>query len=179
MRSSAAGRRYARALFSLAHDESQIPQIRGELDAVRKLFEEMPELRHALFRPLHPVKERSAALKEVCTRTGLQPILRNFLLLLIDQRRLIDFEGICDEFRRLADEAAGRLRAEIVSSSAISDEQRGRLERALAARTGKSIDLEVRIDPTLIGGAVATVGGVVFDGTLKTQLSQLRESLQS
>jgi F-type H+-transporting ATPase subunit delta len=179
MQSSAAARRYARALFSLAGDDGQVSGIRTELDALAKLFVDMPEFRSALFRPLHPVKERSAALKEVCTQAGVQGILRNFMLFLIDQRRLVDFDGICDEYKRLADEAAGRMRAEIVSSSPLSEEQRSRLERALSAQTGQSIDLQLRVDPNLIGGAVATVGGVVFDGSLKTQLSQLRESLQS
>ena len=83
------------------------------------------------------------------------------MLFLIDQRRLVDFDGICDEYQRLADEAAGRVRAEIVTSGALSDEQRARLERALSARTGRSVELEVRVDPDLIGGAVATVSGVV------------------
>jgi F-type H+-transporting ATPase subunit delta len=179
MRSSAAARRYARALFSLARDSGQVAEIRGELDSVQQLFQGNPELRAALFRPLHPVKERSAVLKAVCAQAGLQATLRSFMLFLIDQRRLVDFEGICDEFQRLANEAAGRLRAELVSSSPLSDEQRSRLERALAAQTGQSIELEVRVDPDLIGGAVATVGGVVFDGSLRTQLSQLRESLQN
>ncbi len=179
MRSSAAARRYARALFSLARDDDQISGVQTELDNMRELFGSMPELKDALFRPLHPVKERSAVLKEVCVLAGLQATVRSFMLFLIDQRRLVDFEGICDEYQRLADEAAGRVRAEVVTSAGLSDEQRGRLERALAARTGRSVDLEVRVDPDLIGGAVATVSGVVFDGSLKTQLSQLLESLQS
>ena len=179
MPSSAAGRRYARALFSIAQDANQIADVRGELDAMRKLFADVPELKHALFRPLHPVKERSAVLKQVCATAGLQASVRSFMLYLIDQRRLVDFDGICDEFQRLANEAAGRVRAEIVSSTALSEEQRGRLERALANQTGQSVELEARVDPGLIGGAVVSVGGVVFDGSLKTQLSQLRESLQS
>jgi F-type H+-transporting ATPase subunit delta len=179
MRSSAAARRYARALFSLAQESDQVAGIRGELESVQQLFERVPELKAALFRPLHPVKERAAVLTAVCARAGLQAILRSFMLLLIDQRRLVEFEGICDEFERLADEAAGRVRAELVSSSPLSDEQRGSLERALAAQTGRRIELEVRVDPDLIGGAVATVGGVVFDGSLRTQLSQLRESLRN
>jgi F-type H+-transporting ATPase subunit delta len=147
MRSSAAARRYARALFSLAQESDQVAGIRGELESVQQLFERVPELKAALFRPLHPVKERAAVLTAVCARAGLQVILRSFMLLLIDQRRLVEFEGICDEFERLADEAAGRVRAELVSSSPLSDEQRGRLERALAAQTGHRIALTAAREP--------------------------------
>ncbi len=179
MRSNAAARRYARALFSLAQDGSEVASVAEQLDAMTRLFEASPELKHALFRPLHPVKERSAVLRRVCELAALQPTLRSFMLYLIDQRRLVDFEGICSEFERLADEAAGRVRAEIVTSSPLSDDQKARLERALSARTGRQVQLDVRVDADLIGGAVAEVGGVVFDGSLRTQLAQLRDSLQS
>jgi len=179
MPSSVAARRYARALFSLAKDAGEIPDVGEQLAFMVKLFEDSPELKAGLFRPLHPVKERSAVLREVGRELGLKPTVQSFMLYLIDQCRLVDFDGICDEYRRLSDEAAGLVRAEIVTSSPLSEEQRGRLERALATRTGRRVDLEVRVDPDLIGGAVAVVGGVLFDGSLKTQLSQLRESLQS
>ena len=72
MRSSAAARRYARALFSLAREDDRIADIGSELDAMRELIGRMPELKDALFRPLHPVKQRSAALREVCVLAGLQ-----------------------------------------------------------------------------------------------------------
>ena len=179
MRSSAAARRYARALFSLASEGGEIPAVGEQLANMNALFESNPTLRDALFRPLHPVEQRSAVLRSVCELANLQSTVTSFMLYLIDQRRLVDFDTICDEYQRLADEAAGRVRAEVVTSSPLSDEQRSRLERALSERTGQNVELDVRVDASLIGGAVATVGGVVFDGSLRTQLSQLRESLQS
>jgi F-type H+-transporting ATPase subunit delta len=87
------------------------------------------------------------------------------------------FDAIRDEFNRLADEAAGRVRAEVRSANPLRDEQRARLVDALARRTGKNIELTMHVDPSLIGGAIATVGGLVFDGSLRTQLSQLRSTL--
>ena len=65
----------------------------------------------------------------------------------------------------------------IVSASPLRDEQRERLRRALSARTGQQVEFEESVDPSLLGGAVATVGGLVFDGSLRTQLEQLRASL--
>ena len=179
MPSSAASRRYARALFGLAQESEKVPEVGVQVDTMKRLFEASPDLRNALFRPLHSASERAAALRGVCELAGLQSVVRSFMLFLIDQRRLVDFDGICDEFQRLADEAAGRLRAEIVTSSPLSNEQRARLARVLSERTGRSVDLEIRVDPDLIGGAVAVVDGALFDGSLKTQLMQLRESLQS
>ena len=177
MRSSAAARRYARALFSLAKESDTVAPTRAQLDSIAELFDTEPALRHALFRPLHPVAERRKVLAAVATRIGVSDVVRNFLTYLIDQRRLVDFDAIRAEFGQLADAAAGRVKAHVTAAAPLDDAQRQRLERALAARTGREVELEVSVDDALIGGAVAVVGNVVFDGSLKTQLAQLRSTL--
>jgi F-type H+-transporting ATPase subunit delta len=177
MRSAAAARRYARALFALAKEDGRIAEIQSELQQLADLLAESEELHHALFRPLHPVPERRAVLREVADRLGLSGTARNFFSFLVDQRRLVDFEGILEGYERLADAAAGRAKAEVVSASPLSDEQRGRLRRALSARTGREVELDVDVDPSLLGGVIASVEALVFDGSLRTQLAQLRVSL--
>ena len=177
MSTSAAARRYASALFSLASELGELQAIRDQLDDMRGLLDENPELRRRLFQPLHPVVERRKVLIGVCERGGLSRTVQNFFSYLIDQRRLVDFSGIRDEYERLADEAAGRVRAELRSANPIGDRQLERVTAALARRTGKQIDLTVVVDPALLGGAIATVGGLVFDGSLRSQLSQLRATL--
>jgi F-type H+-transporting ATPase subunit delta len=177
VRASAAARRYARALFSLAQETQAVESVRSEIDQVGSLFESEPTLRAALFRPLHPVAERRAALKAVCERVGVSDSVRNFFAFLIDQRRLVDFDAIQDEFSRLADAAAGLVKAHVTAAAPLEDSQRERLQRALTARTGRNVELDVTVDPELIGGAVAVVDNVVFDGSLRTQLQQLRDNL--
>jgi F-type H+-transporting ATPase subunit delta len=177
MRSSAAARRYARALFALADESGSIDRVRGELAAMAGLFDSEPALRAALFRPLHPVAERRAVLRALGERLSLTPIVRNFFAYAIDQRRLVDFDAIRAEFEQLADAAAGRMKAHVTAAAPLADAQRERLQRALAARTGRNVELDVTVDPSLIGGVVASVGNLVFDGSLRTQLSQLRDTL--
>jgi F-type H+-transporting ATPase subunit delta len=174
---TAAARRYAGALFSLASDEDGVQSIRDQLVDMDRLFDDNPELQRRLFQPLHPVAERRSVLIGVCERGGLSRTVQNFFSYLIDQRRLVDFSGIRAEYERLADEAAGRVRAELRSASPLDEQQRERVTAALARRTGKQIDLAVHVDPTLLGGAIATVGGLVFDGSLKSQLALLRATL--
>ena len=174
---SKAAHRYARALFSLAQEEDGVVSIRRELDDMARLLAANPDLQRRLFQPLHPVRERRQVLKSLCEQGRGSQTIRNFLAYLIEQRRLVAFDTIREEFNRLADEAAGRVRAEVRSASPLRDEQRARLIDALARRTGKDIDLTVYVDSSLIGGAIATVGGLVFDGSLRTQLSKLRSSL--
>lgn len=177
MRSAAAGRRYARALFGLAADGGQVADVRRELSDLAAVLEQSPALRKSLFQPLHRASERRSLLRAVAERLGAGELMRRFLAYLVDQRRLIDFPSIRAEYERLADAASGRARAEIVSASALTDAQRERLKSALSARTGREIELSETVDPALVGGAVATVGGLVFDGSLRAQLEHLRASL--
>ena len=177
MRSTAAARRYARALFALAREDGATDAVRSELERLSTLLEASPPLHDALFRPLHPVAERRGVMRRIAERERLSRNVQNFTLYLIDQRRMVDFDAIVAEYGRLADEAAGRLAAEVVSAGPLRDDQRERLRLALAARVGSEVELEVKVDPSLIGGAIAKVGGLVFDGSLRTQLAQLRDNL--
>jgi len=172
-----AAHRYARALFSLAREAGDVASIRAELDDMARLLAANPDLQRRLFQPLHPVHERREVLKSICAQGRGSQMIQNFFAYLIEQRRLVTFEALRGEFDRLADEAAGRVRAEVRSASPLRDQQRARLVDALGRRTGKQIDLSVHVDPLLIGGAIVTVGGLVFDGSLRTQLSRLRSTL--
>ena len=177
MKTSGVARRYARALFALARDDGTIDAVRRELDDMSELLAANPALGNSMFRPLHPALERRALLGAVCERMGSTALVTNFYSFLIDQRRLVNFPSIHEEYGRLADEAAGRTVASVVTASPLSADQSERLRRALSATTGQVVQLDVDVDPSLIGGAIATVGGLVFDGSLRTQLHQLRAAL--
>lgn len=177
MRASAAARRYARALFELAREEHRVAEVRGELDRVSDLLAESGELHDALLTPLHPVDERKGVLDAVSASLELSTTVRHFQSYLIDQRRLVDFPAICEEFARLADETSGLLTAEVTAASPLDDRRKDRLRRALSQATGREVRLEVKVDPELIGGAIAKVGDVVFDGTLSAQINHLRANL--
>lgn len=177
MARGAAARRYAKALFGLAEESDQVAAIRAELTGLAELLEQSTDLRDVLLTPLHPVAQRRAVLEVVAERMGASPLLRHFYAFLIDQRRLLDFGAIRAEFELLADKQAGVTRAEVRSAGPLDEAQLSRLRDALAARTGGSIELDVQVDPSLLGGVVAKVGDLVFDGSLRTQLTQLRSTL--
>jgi F-type H+-transporting ATPase subunit delta len=177
MASAGAARRYARALFALAREEERVDPVRDELAGMATLLEQAPQLRQALFQPLYPAAQRKAVLAALAERLGTGRLLRHFLQYLIDQRRMIDFLGIRAEYDRLADEAAGRVHAELVSAAPLAEAQVERLRRALARRSGRDVAIRSSVDPALLGGVVAKLGDLVFDGSLRTQLAQLRANL--
>jgi len=174
---AAAARRYANALFQLAEEGGQVDEIRAQLDALAALLERSPELAQVLMQPLYPVKERRAVMNAVAERLAAGPLLRQFWAYLIDRRRLVQFEAIRGEYGRLADERAGVVRARVRAASELTGAQRERLERALEARVGRRVALDVTVEPELLGGLVAQVGDLMFDGSLRTQLRQLGASL--
>ena len=177
MKAGGAAQRYAKALFGLAQDDRRHREVRTELEGLHSLFTESRELRDALLTPLHPASERKAALREIATRAGVSPLVRNFVSYLIDQRRLIDFSSIVEAYRELADDAEGLVTARVVTASPLDERRQDRLRRALSARTGQEVRLQIEIDESLIGGAIAQIGDLVFDGSLRTQLGQLRSTL--
>ncbi|MCP5043864.1 MAG: ATP synthase F1 subunit delta [bacterium] len=177
MPSSAAARRYARALFQIAKEDRRLSEVGGELDTLAALLDEHEELRRALLTPLHPAKERKAVLAAVSERAGMSVPVKAFYSFLIDQRRLLDFFGIRDEYQRLADEDAGLVTAVVTTASPLDDRKKDRLRRALSERMGQEVQLEVELDSSLIGGAIAKVGDLVFDGSLRAQVQGLRANL--
>jgi len=177
MPASTAAARYAKALFGLAREERRVAEVRAEVERLGDLFAEHDDLRQALLTPLHPAAQRKAVLRAVGELISLSPLVTRFCAYLIDRRRLVDYAGIRSEFGRLADEDAGLLTAEVVSASPLDDRRRDRLRRALSERTGREVRIEASVDPSLVGGAIAKVGDLVFDGSIRTQLEQLRETL--
>ena len=177
MPSSAAARRYARALFGLAKEDGVTTQVAGELDTLAELFEASPELREALIIPLYPVKQRISVLKGVAQAESLSGLTTNFYSFLIEQRRMVDFAGIREEYARLVDLDSGLVTAEVLSASPLDEQKQDRLRRALSQRTGMEVRLDVTIDESLIGGAIAKVGDLVFDGSIRAQLEGLRANL--
>jgi F-type H+-transporting ATPase subunit delta len=177
MAKAAAARRYAKALFTLAQEDGRAAEMREEVERLGGLLRESAELRAVLLRPLHPVAQRRAVLAAVAERLGASSLLRRFLSFLIDQRRLVDYEAIEGEFLRLADAAAGVTQARVRSAAPLTAAQRERLQRALQQQVGGRVELALEIDPSLVAGAVAQVGDLVYDGSLSTQLRQLRASL--
>ncbi len=169
--------RYAKALFGLAEEAGQIAPIGDDLERLVDLADQSTELADVLLRPLHPADQRRAVLRAVAGQLGLSTTFANFCEFLIEQRRSNQLAAIREEYLRLAEAAAGRVRGAVVSATPLSQGQVDALRGALSIRTGRSVELDVSVDPELLGGVVARVGDLVFDGTLRSRLDGLRADL--
>jgi F-type H+-transporting ATPase subunit delta len=171
-------RRYAKALLIIGKEDGQAETYRDELDGFAKLMAKEKELEQAITNPLYGASGRKKVLETVIGKVGISKILASFLLLLFDKGRFDFLSNINEFYQKLADELKGVLRASLVSASELPSETVEKIRTTLSKRTGKDIILQVKQDPSLIGGIVSRIGDLVLDGSIKSQLLNMRESLK-
>jgi len=171
-------RRYAKALLAIGKEDGQAETYKEELGGFVKLLEEQRELEQAISNPLYGAENRKKILQTVVERLQLSKVMTSFLSLLFDKGRIQYLKDIYTLYEKLTDELANIIRADLVSAVEIQEESIAKIQAALSEKTGKEVKMEVRVDPTLIGGVVTKIGDLVLDGSVRTQLMSLKESLQ-
>jgi len=174
----AIARRYAKALLLIGKEDGQTEQYRQELEGVAKLMENQIQLAQTIANPLYNAGERKQVLQQTIEKLELSKVMSAFLLLLFEKGRISFVVSINEFYQMLADELKGVARASLVSASEFSAETVEKIRASLSEKTGKEIILEVEQDPRLIGGIVTRIGDLVLDGSIKTQLLNMRESLK-
>ena len=178
MKNLTVARRYAKALLIIGKEDGQAEAYREELDGFTSLMAREKELEQAICNPLYGASERKKVLQTVVDKVNVSKIMSSFLLLLFDKGRFGSLSDINEFYQKLADELKGVLRASLVSATELSSEIVEKIRTTLSKRTGKDIILDVEQDPGLIGGIVSRIGDLVLDGSIKTQLLNMRESLK-
>ena len=172
-------RRYAKALLQLGIDGKNYDEMGVELARLLALVEGSAELKSALENPVFPHSQRKNIVREIVAKLGVSKVVEHFVLLLLDHNRFMALAAIVREYRLLCDEQAGRVRALLTSARALSPALEGRIKSALERRTGKTVILERREDPSLIGGVTAQIGDLIYDGSVRAQLARVKQELLS
>ena len=176
--SEATAKSYARAIFDIANERNQSNAVGAQLEAVAKVFASQRELSSVLARPWVSAPAKRAAVAEIATRLGVSPLVRDFLSLVAVRNRAAYLPAIHEAYRKLEDNALGRVRVKLRTAVTLTDSERAEMNRRLGARLGgRQLIIEETVDPTLLGGFVAEVGSMILDGTLDTQLARLRDRL--
>jgi F-type H+-transporting ATPase subunit delta len=166
-------RRYAKAILGL----QPLDRIANDLRSLAAAMAASAELATLLANPAIRRGDRKKVVDALLDRVGAQPITRNLVHLLLDHERLPALPSIARELDAMIEAKAGRVSAEVVSARPLDSQQIQQITAALERISGKRVDMRRREDPALLGGVVAKIGDVVYDGSLRTQLSNLRDEL--
>lgn len=171
-------RRYAKALFDLAVEQGKIEAWAESLATLQDAVDASPELRDVLVNPIYTRDQRRAIGGKIAAALRLDPEPSHLLYLLGDRNRLAYLGAVVGVFRDLADQKLGRLRARIVSAVPLDAPSAQAIADKLARATRAEVILDKTVDPALLGGVVAQVGSLTYDGSLRSQLEELRRSLK-
>jgi len=171
--------RYAKALFDVVLREGgELTTVERELEQFVGLFAAYPDLQKVMVNPAVPAPRKRDAVSELATRAQLQPVLAKLVTLLAERDRLVLLPEVLRAFRvRLLDHQ-NVVRAEVTTAMPIGPDRLGQIQRGLAQTTGRTVLLDSRVDPALVGGLVARVGSVVYDASLTTQLRKMKDRLE-
>jgi F-type H+-transporting ATPase subunit delta len=178
MTNRAAGIRYARALFDVAQKEADIERVGRELTEFAEFVATHEALPKIFSNPAIPAAKKKALVEQLLARAGsISPVVTKLLSLLAERDRLVILPDVAAAYRNRLMEHAKVVRAEIVTAVGLPPDRVTALQQGLAQATGRQVSLENRIDPSIIGGAIARVGSTVYDGSVTRQLEKMKEAL--
>lgn len=167
---------YAEALLDLL-DTSEADAADRVLGGIAEAFGTTPGFRNLMRDPAVDRDDRKKVLFGIAEAASAPRSVRNFLGVIADHNRTSSLPSIAELFHELREERLGVVRVDMATALPLSEDLRSRTERALSSRTGRQVRVAYRVEPDLVGGAVARIGSRIYDGSLKTQIAQLRQRM--
>ena len=178
MSARGAARQYANALFDVASKAGSLDRVRRDLLGFAALVAGNAELKHVLSTPALPVKQKHAIVDALIAASGdFADETRRVLELMADRDRLWLIEDVVSTFAERSMDADEVITAEVTSAVPLDDAPKAALVAALGKAVGRRVTITERVDPSIIGGVVAKVGSLVFDGSVTRQIERMREKL--
>ncbi len=172
------GGRYATALFGLAEQQGQLTAVESSLKTLSAAIAESDDLSALVKSPLVGRDDAGRALTALVPVLGIDPLTANFLGVLAQNRRLGDLPAIIRAFRELAARSRGETNAEVVSAHPLNDSQVDALKQQLRHRVGREVAIDLKVDPSLLGGLVVKIGSQMIDSSIKTRLNTLAHAMK-
>ena len=178
MKNKVLAKRYAKALFAVGKEENVLDEYSGNLAEIVEAMKSTPEITDALINPMYPVEAKEKVMEHLAGAMKASKIMKNFLTLLVQKKRADVLPEIAEVFQDLVDDAANISRGTVVSATELNSDLNDKVKATLEKITGKKVVLQNVVDSSIIGGIVAKVGDLVLDGSIKSQLKGLKESIK-
>jgi F-type H+-transporting ATPase subunit delta len=173
MMASMAGR-YAAALFELAKEQRQLEQVERDVATFQSMLDGSSDLRRLVRSPVISADDQAKALVAILEKAGISGLTSNFLKLIARNRRLFAAADMLKGFRTLLARERGEVSADVASAHALTPEQMQLLSDTLRTSIGKNVRIDMRVDPSLLGGLIVKIGSRMIDSSLRTKLNNLK-----
>jgi F-type H+-transporting ATPase subunit delta len=179
VRQTILARRYAKALFSLGKEQGKTEDYSGKLKEIAALYaDDAAGVSDAVTNPLYPLDVREKVMAKIAESAQADAIVTSFLKLLIAKKRADILPDIAEAMQTMVDKEQNLSHGAVISAVEFDDAMMAKIQATLEKLTGKKVILETQVDPSIIGGIIAKVGDLVLDGSIKTQLNGLKESIK-
>jgi F-type H+-transporting ATPase subunit delta len=172
-------KRYAKALVQLAEEKKTVDKTRADLASFMSAVDSAPALQKLFASPVFTPENKKAVIRELAARLGMQPATQRFVEHLAETGRIRYIGDMYEAFLDILAERTNRAMARLTTAAAISPADLAEIKKKLEALTGKQVDIDAKVDASLIGGAKAQIGSTVYDGTIKNQLNKMRNQLMN
>ena len=170
--------RYASALFELALESNAVADVQRDLKALDALIAESPDLMRLVRSPVFSAEEQAKALSAVLDRAGIKGIAANFLKVVASNRRLFAVREMIRGFNALVAKHRGEVTAQVIVAEKLNDARMAEIKDALKSVTGKNVQVDVSVDPAMIGGLVVKLGSRMVDASLRTKLNSIKFAMK-
>ncbi|KJC42994.1 ATP synthase F0F1 subunit delta [Bradyrhizobium sp. LTSPM299] len=170
--------RYATALFELARDEKSVDEVKADLERFEALLTESADLSRLVRSPVFSADTQARALTAVLDKAVITGISAKFLKVLTANRRLFAVTDVIRAYRALVAKYKGEATAEVTVAEQLNDKNLDALKTALKSVTGKDVALNVKVDPSIIGGLVVKLGSRMVDSSLRTKLNSIKNAMK-
>lgn len=172
-------KRYAKALAELSEEKKIVDKTKSDLAALVSVVESQPAMQKLFSSPVFTPENKKAVIKELAGKLGMQQITQRFVEHLAETGRIRYLRDINEAFLALLAERQNRASVHLTTAVTINAAELADIKKKLEALTGKQVDINSQVDASLIGGAKAQIGSVIYDGTIKNQLKKMRDQLTS
>ena len=170
-------RRYASALADVVTERGEAREVREELSQWEEMVRACAHLAEVFRNPTIPYEQKRRVLNALIARTRVRPTTANFLQVLLKNQRLAELHEVNQSFARELDRRAGTVTAHVMTARPVTEQARRDLERRLSEMTRRTVRMEFSTDEGLIGGTVTRIGSTVYDGSVRTQLQQIKQRM--
>lgn len=179
MKQTIIAKRYARAIFTLGQDNGTVDSYAETLSTLADLFDDPSlEVAETLVNPLYPLEARHKVMTAIAEAAGADALMVAFLNLLVERKRIDVLREVAAQVRDLLDLEKNISHGRVTSAMELDEVLLAKIQAKLEEITGHKVILETQVDPSIIGGMIARVGDLVLDGSIRTQLNGLKESIK-